>query len=69
MTAGQHGIRLFSLAVAALSGAALIYVYLFPPASMRLSRDGVPHYAPPVMHPETGEPLDLGLLIRHYRGD
>ena len=55
--------------VALLSLAGLVYVYAFPPASMRVTRDGVPHFTPPVLHPETGKPIDLGVLIRHYRGD
>ncbi len=55
--------------VTAISIAALVYVYAFPPASMRASRDGVPHFTPNVAHPETGEPLDMGALIRHSRGD
>ena len=31
-----------------------------------LTRDGVSYYAPPVIHPETGKPLDLNELVRHY---
>ncbi len=26
-------------------------------------------FHPPVANPETGEAIDLGTLIRHYRGD
>ena len=55
--------------VSALSIAALIYIYAFPPKSMFTTRDGVPHFTPPVTNPETGKPLDVGELIRHYRGD
>ena len=48
---------------------ALFYIYAFPPASMFTTRDGVPHFTPQVINPETGKPLDVGELIRHYRGD
>ena len=55
--------------VSLISIAALIYVYAVPPQSMRKSRDGVPHFMPQVKHPETGKPLDLGDVIRHYLGN
>ena len=55
--------------VSLLSVGALVYIYAFPPESMFKSRDGVPHFTPQVMHPETGKPLSVGELIRHYRGD
>ena len=55
--------------VTAICVASLVYVYAFPPPSMFASRDGVPHFTPAVAHPETGEPIELGTLIRHYRGD
>ena len=61
--------RIYVGAVSLISIAALVYVYAFPPASMFKNRDGVPHFTPQVMHPETGKPLDVGELIRHYRGD
>ena len=55
--------------VAVISVASLVYVYVFPPASLQTDRDGVPHFTPPVAHPETGKAVPLGDLIRHYRGD
>jgi hypothetical protein len=55
--------------VSMLSLGALVYIYAFPPESMFKTRDGVPHFTPQVMHPETGKPLSVGELIRHYRGD
>jgi hypothetical protein len=61
--------RIFAAIVALLSVAALAYVYAAPPPSMRLSRDGVPHFTPPTVHPVTGEPLDIGKLVRHFKGD
>jgi hypothetical protein len=62
-------IKFYSILVGVLSVAALVYVYAFPPESMRVSRNGVPHFTPPVVNPNTGEPMELDELIRHYRGD
>ncbi len=54
--------------VTLLSAAALVYVFAFPPPSMRVSRDGVPHFTPPTIHPETGEPIEVDRLVRHFKG-
>lgn len=56
-------------AVALISIASLFYVYAFPPASMRVSREGVPHFTPPVHNPATGKPVNVRELVRRYRGD
>lgn len=40
-------IRAYVVAVGALSLAALVYVYAFPPRSMLLTREGIPHFTPP----------------------
>ena len=55
--------------VAVISLVGLLYVYIKPPASMKIGRDGVEHFTPPVLHAETGEPVALGDLMRHFRGD
>ena len=55
--------------VSVLSLVALIYVYVFPPPSMQKTRNGVPHFTPKVLNPETGKPLSMDELVRHYRGD
>lgn len=55
--------------IAVLSLACLVYVYAFPPTSMFSDRDGIAHFTPAVLHPETGVAIDLGDLIKHYRGD
>ena len=61
--------RLLVLSVSVISLGSLIYVYAFPPPSMQTTRDGVPFFTPPVEHPESGEPIDLGDLIRHFKGE
>jgi hypothetical protein len=61
--------RLFVAIAAVASAAGLAYVYVAPPESMRVTREGVPHHAPPVAHPLTGEPLALDALVRHFKGE
>ncbi len=61
--------RLLVVSVGVVSLASLIYIYAFPPVSLQMTRDGVPFFTPPVEHPEGGEPLDLGELIRHFTGE
>ncbi len=62
-------IRYYSILIGIISAVALVYVYAFPPESMQVSRNGVPHFTPPIVNPDTGESMDLDELIRHYRGD
>ena len=45
------------------------WTFVFPPQSLRVDRDGVPHFTPEVEHMITGEPVSMNELIRHYRGD
>lgn len=56
-------------AVTLISVGALVYVFAFPPPSMRLTREGVPHFTPPVINPATGKPMNVGDLVRHYKGE
>lgn len=60
--------RAIVAAVVLISLGSLAYVYAFPPPSMRVSRDGVPHFTPPTIHPETGEVLDVNRLVRRFKG-
>jgi len=62
-------LKIYVATVSIVSVLALLYVYLMPPQSMFTDRDGVAHFTPPVTHAETGEPVALGDLIRHFRGD
>ena len=59
----------YMIAVSTVSLLALAYIYVFPPQSMFTSREGIPYFSPKVAHPETGDPLTLNELVRHYRGD
>jgi len=56
-------------AIALLSICGLAYVYAVPPVSMKSDRDGIPHFTPQVINPETGDAIDMGDLVKHYRGD
>jgi hypothetical protein len=61
--------RLFVAIAATVSAGGIAYVYVMPPESMRVTRNGVPHQAPPVAHPLTGEALSLEELVRHFKGE
>ena len=52
--------------VAVLGG--LTFVYVWPPESMKVTREGVPLLSPPVAHPLTGEAIPLERLVQHYKG-
>lgn len=58
-----------SLAVTGLSVASLAYIVTAEPDYLRSDRDGVPFYTPKVINPEGGEPLSMGELIRHFKGE
>lgn len=59
---------IFVALVALLSLAGLVWVYAVPPASLQVSRAGVPFFTPRVQHPVTGEALDLDRLVDHFKG-
>lgn len=61
--------RFYVYAISLVCAAALAYVYAMPPESLRVTRDGVPFFTPPVVNPESGEPLDMGELVRHFKGE
>ena len=65
---GRLQMQVFSGAVVAMTIAALVYVYVWPPEGMRTTRDGVPYFTPPVINPATGKPLDVNALARHFKG-
>ncbi len=64
---GPVVMRLYSLVIAVIVFAGLIYVYAVPPQSMRADRDGLPHFQPEVLNPETGKGVPLGELIKHFK--
>lgn len=62
-------LTIYVMAVAVLSVGVLLYTSFADMPSMRTDRDGVPHLSPPVINPDTGEPVDLSRLVRHFTGD
>lgn len=60
--------RLYVAACLAACAAGVVYVYAWPPQSLQVTRDGVPHLAPPVIDPRTEEAVSLQQLVQHYKG-
>ncbi|MEG3617696.1 hypothetical protein V5T82_04440 [Magnetovibrio sp. PR-2] len=60
---------IYAGAAFAVSIGAVAAMLIAPPQSLRSDRDGVPHFTSLVEHPETGDAISIGTLIRHYRGD
>jgi len=62
-------LKIYVIAVSVITVVGLIYVYVMPPQSMLIDQEGIDHFTPSVIHAETGEPVALGELVRHFRGD
>lgn len=66
---GFLAMLILSLTVTAISFAGLGYILITQPAYLKSDRDGVPFYTPQVINPETGEAINMGELIRHFKGE
>lgn len=64
--------RLLMRLLVALSAIASIGGFLWmtfaPPPGMKATKDGVPYFTPPVVHPVTGQPVPVETLVQHYKG-
>lgn len=69
MSKGFLQLMIWSLLVAVVGFGGLIWVAVQQPESLRTSRAGVPLHMPEVIHPETGEPIPVDRLVRHYKGE
>lgn len=69
MSKGYFAMLTISVSVTLLSIASLGYILIEKPDYLRADRDGVPFYTPEVIHPESGEAVNLGELIRHFKGE
>ena len=69
MSVGRLQMTIFAGLVATITVGALAYILVVQPEYLRKTRNGVPYFTPPVIHPETGEPMDLERLVEHYRGE
>ncbi len=61
--------RLFVGIAAIVSIGGYLWMTLAPPPGLKLTRDGVPYFTPPVVHPISGEAISLEVLVRHYKGE
>lgn len=69
MTKGYIAMLALSIGVIGVSIGSFTYILIEQPDYLRSDRDGVPFYTPQVINPEGGEPLSMGELIRHYKGE
>jgi hypothetical protein len=54
-------------AVVSIGG--ILWMTFAPPPGMKVTKDGVPYFMPPVIHPVTGEAIPVETLVRHYKGE
>jgi hypothetical protein len=69
MTPAKLIMNAYGWGAMAVTVVGLAWLLIAPPPSMRVDRDGVAHFTPPVEHPITGDSVSVNTLIRHYRGD
>lgn len=61
--------RLFVAIAAVTSIGGHLWMTLAPPPGLKATKDGVPYFTPPVIHPVSGEPIPVETLVRHYKGE
>ncbi len=69
MTPARLFMNFYGWGALAITIVGIGWTLISPPQSLRVDRDGVPHFTPQVIHPITDEPVSINALIRHYRGD
>lgn len=62
-------LRFLVLLSAIVSVGSLLWMTFAPPPGMKATKDGVPYFTPPVIHPISSEPVQVETLVRHYRGE
>lgn len=60
-------LTLFTAAVALVSVAAIVHVATQPLDELARTRQGTPFFTPPVLNPDTGEPIEMDALVEHYK--
>ena len=63
----QLQLTLFAAAVALVSIAAVVHVAIQPLDEVARTRQGMPFFTPPVLNPDTGEPIEMDALVEHYK--
>jgi len=61
--------RLFVAIASVISVGGYFWMLFAPPPGLQATRDGVPYFSPPVLHPVSGEAIPLETLVRHYKGE
>lgn len=69
MSVSKLVMALYGWGALVVTVAGMAWMFIAPPPSLRIDRDGVAHFTPLVEHPITGEAVSMNDLIRHYRGD
>jgi hypothetical protein len=54
-------------AIASVGG--FLWMTFAPPPGLKATKDGVPYFTPPVVHPVSGEAIPVETLVRHYKGE
>ena len=65
----QLQLTIFAAAVALVSVASLVHVFIQPSDELARTREGTPFFTPPVVNPDNGEPIELDTLIEHYKSE
>jgi hypothetical protein len=65
---GQWQMMIYSILVGLIGFGGLVYILVTQPSYLHASRNGVPYFTPEVINPQGGKPLDLNMLVRHYKG-
>lgn len=68
MTSGKVQMTLVAAVAALATVGGFAYIFVAHPAYLRETSAGVPYFAPAVVNPLGGPPLDLNMLVRHYEG-
>ena len=63
----QTQLAILALIALLLTLGSFAYIAIKQPDSLRVSRDGVPFFIPPVIHPDTGEPISVEQLVEHFK--
>lgn len=61
--------RLFVALAALASIGGFLWMTLAPPPGLKETKDGVPYFTPPAIHPISGETVPVETLVRHYKGE
>lgn len=64
----RYLLRLLVALSAVISIGGILWMTFAPPPGMKATREGVPYFMPPVIHPVSGEAIAVEILVRHYKG-